>query len=78
MTWWIVRLLSAKVMVALAVVAAGWIYHKGAMHEREHAAREALRVEQRDRRLREEIDESVLDAVRNGTVLDRLRTFYRD
>jgi len=76
--WWAVRLLSAKALVAVALVAAGWIYHKGAMHEREQVAREALRTERRDMELRERTDESVLDAIRNGTLPDRLRSYYRD
>lgn len=80
-THWL-TLISAKLIiaavVAVAVAAAGWIYHKGAAHERAHEAKVAAKIEAGEIRTREEIDETILDSVRNGTVADRLRNYYRD
>ena len=85
MTWLVrliaghwVALLSTKIIIAGAVAAVGWVYHKGAAHERAHQAAEALRLEQTDLSIREKADEDILDRIRAGTVLDGLRPWFRD
>ena len=85
MTWLVrliaghwVALLSTKLIIAGAVAGLGWVYHKGAAHERAHIAAQSLRLQENNATVRERVDESVLDSIRAGTVFDGLSDYFRD
>ena len=77
--FWIFRTVAPALVGLLA--GAGvylYAYERGVNHERERQAAFQLQIEQKDERIRKDVDSAVSDIVSDGDLDDSLQPFYRD